>query len=117
MEWFYGNVSTAKPALQQRPEVLDAIGMDLPVNVFHGVIHHFMHELLSKRVLVGRKFIGVYGRTRMHVVENLLLQSGAFHIRNSRCAIFASLTVNHSVNGSLASSELVDAVVIRHDRI
>ena len=34
------NVGSADGALQQRPEVLQTIGVDVAVNVCHGVIHN-----------------------------------------------------------------------------
>src|ERR1017187_2624093 len=47
VEGFHGNVGAVQPALEQRPEVLQAVGVDLAVHIPHGVVNHLMLELIQ----------------------------------------------------------------------
>jgi hypothetical protein len=47
MKRFNGNVRAVNAALQERPEVLAAVRMNLPINVGFGMVHNLMLELIQ----------------------------------------------------------------------
>lgn len=72
MKRFYSNVGSAQTALQQAPEVLDALSMDLTANVFLNVVDRCMNVILSMQCVVGRKTVRVDGRTTLNLIQNLV---------------------------------------------
>lgn len=59
VELFHAHVSPFESALEKAPEVFEAIGVNLPVNVFFGVVNDLMLESLMPQSLIGHKRIGV----------------------------------------------------------
>lgn len=57
VEWFDIDVSTANGPLQQAPEVLNSIGVNVPLDVSLSVVNDFMN-VLPVQVAVGRQRIG-----------------------------------------------------------
>ena len=63
MERFDGNISPAKVALQQAPEVFESVGMNLPVNIPLCVVNNLMgvlgspggHDPLKKLYSAGKR--------------------------------------------------------------
>jgi hypothetical protein len=56
VERFDRNVRAAQSALEQTPEVLNPVGVDLPVHILLGMVDNPMDELATK-MSVGRKLI------------------------------------------------------------
>lgn len=47
VEWFDGDIGTAKPSLEQRPEVLNPLSVYVAVHVLVGVIDDLVNELFG----------------------------------------------------------------------
>ena len=61
MERFDGNTGAFDGALQQRPEVFEAVGVDLSVHVAFGVVDHLMH-IINVQPVVGLQRVGEHVR-------------------------------------------------------
>src|SRR5688572_26144897 len=72
MKRFHGNVSALESPLQQAPEVLAAVGVDLPVHVLLGMVDHTVNET-GAQATIGAEVIGVDGRAFGNVVAHLAL--------------------------------------------
>src|ERR1700680_4171905 len=59
MERFNAYISTLQSALQERPEVLQSVGVDLAIDVSLGVVDDLMHVILVQSV-VGLQRVGEY---------------------------------------------------------
>jgi len=105
MERFNSDVSPAQRALEQRPEIFDSLCVDLTANVLPRMIHHLMHELISKSI-VGDGGICVDLAAGSNIRQNRFLQSFAPDIRNNPCADFASSAVEHSDDGCLTKIDI-----------
>jgi hypothetical protein len=42
MEWFDTNVGSREAALQETPEILQPVGMNLPINVFLSMVDNLL---------------------------------------------------------------------------
>ena len=51
MEWFDTNVASRDAALQQTPEVFESISVNLPINVFLGMVNDLVSIVLSQSVI------------------------------------------------------------------
>ena len=81
--------------LQQRPEVLKAVGMNASVDVFDGVIHNLM-GVLSSESFVGEQRIGIERRTGFDMLLYFRLESGFLAVcNNSRLDATAALKDAH----------------------
>ena len=74
MEWFDTNVGSRDAALQQAPEVFEAVSVNLPVYVLLGMVNDFMGVLGSQSV-IGRQSVGVEGRADRDVLFNRGVES------------------------------------------
>src|SRR5579871_395312 len=74
MEGFDGDISAFEAPLQEAPEVLQPVGVNLPVNVGFGVIDDLVREVLTQTP-VGKQFIGVDVRSLADVLLNDGLKS------------------------------------------
>ena len=85
MEWFHANVGSQDAALQQRPIVLEAVGVNPPVNVLNGVIYNLV-RVIPRQTLIRKQGIGVESRTCRNVLPNFLLQNAFATTGNNRGA-------------------------------
>lgn len=85
MEWFDSNVGSAQSALDQRPEVVQALSVNLPFDVLDSVIHDFVNEILVQ-VLIADSGIGVDLAPILDVLEDFVLQGLALDVWNDRRA-------------------------------
>ena len=88
MEWLDTHVSSVDPALQQRPEVFKAVGVDASVDVFDSVIHNLV-RVGSSQSLIRKQRIGVEGRARFDVLLDLRSQGSFLPTRYDDGANFA----------------------------
>jgi hypothetical protein len=72
MEWFDRNVGAANAALQERPEILKGVGVDVAIHVGYGVVNDLM-RILAFEPIVGKQRIGIKRRTRFNVLADLSL--------------------------------------------
>src|SRR5581483_6911764 len=85
MERLNRNISSRNSALEQRPKVLKAIRVNLPIDILNGVIHNLMC-VFSSESLVGLEGIGIESRASFYVLTYFRLQSMFFAVRNYRGA-------------------------------
>jgi hypothetical protein len=70
MERFDGYIGALEGALQETPEVLKAIGMDLAINVCLGVIDDVVNVVTAES-LIGEMRVGVQGRASLNVLRTI----------------------------------------------
>jgi len=75
MELFHAHVGSLESALQETPEVFEAVGMNLPVNVFFRMVNHLVLESLFLESLIGHECIGVDRAACFDVSANVALRS------------------------------------------
>jgi hypothetical protein len=100
MKGFHAHVGTFDSALQQAPEVFESVGVNLPVNVFLGMVNHMMLEILVFQSLIGKQRIGVNRAASLDVMANLSLKVMLAASGNHHCANF-SATFHDAEHGSL----------------
>jgi nitrilase len=81
MKRFDAHIGSVDTALQQRPEVFKAVGVDAPVHIFNGVVHNLV-RVGSGESFVGQQGVGVESRTRFHMLLDFSLESGFLAVRN-----------------------------------
>ena len=85
MEWFDTNVGSSDAALQQAPEVLESVRVNLPVNVLLGMVNDFVSIFLSQSV-IGCQRIGVERRAGFDMLFNRGMESRTLAICDYRSA-------------------------------
>ncbi len=73
MEGFDANVGAIDTVLQQRPEVLKAVGVDAAVDLLDSVIHDF-GGVVAGEPFVGEQEVGIERRSRFDVLADFSLQ-------------------------------------------
>src|ERR1700690_2378147 len=68
----HAHVGSLKRALQETPEVLHSVYVNLPLYVAFQFVDHLMRELY-RQGLVGVVLVGVDGRSRFHVCQHVLV--------------------------------------------
>ncbi len=91
---FHAYVGSLESALEQAPEVFQSIGVNLPVNVFFGMVNDLVLESLFPESLIGHKRIGVDRAPCFDVSANLSLQGVLFAIAHDRAANFSAAFKN-----------------------
>src|SRR6266403_2275483 len=81
MKRFDVNIRALQSALEQAPEILQSVGVDLPVYVAFGVVNRLVREMLWQ-ILVGHERIGIERRTCRDVRVNFAMQRVFPAIRN-----------------------------------
>jgi hypothetical protein len=72
MERLDRNIGALQAAFQETPEVLHSIGVNLAVNVGFGVINDLVGVFIQP--VIGKKLIGVDGRSRFNVLTQVSLK-------------------------------------------
>src|SRR5439155_7362309 len=90
MEWFNANVGPFDTALQETPEVFNAIGVNHSINISFGVPHEGMSEAFGTKSLIGSVFIGIDRRSRLNRFPNNLAHFITPRFRNHASLNFAS---------------------------
>src|SRR5271157_2146559 len=104
MERFDTHVSTMQAALQQRPEVLKAVGMYATIHILHSVVYDFVLEL-AIQTLVSAHLVSEKRGANLYVLTNNGLQSSLLPIWNYKSAhVTAALQESH--DDSLVSETL-----------
>ena len=88
-------------ALEQRPEVLDPVGMDISTDVLFGVVNDFVNVVLSETG-VRTPFIGKQFGTFLHVGKNLCVKSSLVALSND-LSLDNTVALHHSHDYSLAN--------------
>jgi hypothetical protein len=83
MKRFDADVSTGDTPLEKALEILKPVGMNLAVNILHGVVYHSMRVTLLKTA-VGFQRIRIERSARLHMLRHFGLQGVSAAIRNDR---------------------------------
>ena|ERR1019366_4905999 len=94
MKRFYSNVSAAKVALEEAPEIFESVGVNFALNVLLGVVHEVM-DVAPVQQIVSRSAVGIDLASELHIVQHFGLQSLTLDVRHDLGANFALLSVEH----------------------
>src|SRR5271165_3608978 len=108
MKWFDTNVASSDAALQETPEVFESVGVNLPINVFLGVVNDFVGIFLSQSI-VGCQSIGVQGRASFDVLFNASLECRSLSVWDYYSPNFAATRQRSKYNGLVFSASTSDA--------
>src|SRR6267142_4207480 len=111
MERLNRNVRAFQSALEQAPEILKAVCVDLPLNVTFCMVNRLVNEVLVIQSLIGQEGIGVDRALGRDVSTDFRLQvmltprgndvrvnlSAAFQNADNGCLIFYSAFRNHAL--------------------
>jgi len=101
VERLNSNIGAGEGPLEQRPEILDALSVNLPTDVFVNVVHSLMNERLGSQIVIRSVAVSVDSSRALYLPQNLLLQSLALHVRNHFGADLASVAIQHPENDGL----------------
>ncbi len=88
VEWFDADVRALQTALQETPEVLHSIRVDLPANVLDGVIYNLVLEFVQ--AIIGLKGIGKQRGTGFDVLADFSLDMCLAPRRDNGCPNLAA---------------------------
>ena len=94
------HIGSVDTALQQAPEVFEAVGMDAPVDVFDGVVNNPV-RVVGRQTLVGKQRVSVERRARFDMLFDFRLQDS-----------FLAAGNNGSANASAALQDAHDGGLI-----
>jgi hypothetical protein len=94
VKWFYAHVGSFQSALEQAPEILQSVCVDLSIDVLLGMVDGLVDEILLLESLIGQERIGVDRAACFDVSANLGLQVMLAPSRNHHCADFAAAFQN-----------------------
>src|SRR5579862_2821076 len=89
------NVGSFQRTLEKRPEVVDALRMNLAAHVLTRVCYDFMGELILQTV-VADEIIRIDSRSESYLFQYLVLQCLAPYIGNDLGAHLPQIAVKHS---------------------
>src|ERR1017187_813141 len=102
MKRLNSNVGSTKAALQQRPEVLQAIRVHAAIDITFRMIHNIVNEVIT-HLVVADCVVRIDFRTILNVLEKNVLQSFAGDIRNNLCANLPKISVQDSLYNRFAA--------------
>jgi hypothetical protein len=102
VERFYAHIGAVEATLQETPEVLHRVRVDIAANIFHGVVNHLM-GVVSLQSVIGQKEVSVYRAPGFDVRPNFGLQGLLSAIRYNLRANLAA-TFNDAEDGGLILS-------------
>jgi len=106
MERFDRNISAFELALEQTPEVFEAVGMNLPVNISLGVVDYLMLKSVFVNSHVGHERIGIDRTARLDVSLDVLVEEMLFAIAHDGGANLATAFQNAHDRNLVFSSSL-----------
>src|SRR5579875_2361137 len=92
MERFDADIGSVDTALEQAPEVFQAVCVNSSANVFNRMVNH-MVSIVGFQSVIGEQRIGVQRSTGLHVRSDLSLQSFLLPVRNDLCLHTAMIAV------------------------
>src|SRR5579863_458390 len=98
MKRLYGNVSSAKAALQQRPEVFHTLSMNLPVHILLKVIDELVLVLCAKFAIAG-ELVSHNRRTPLNKIADGTMHAGILAISDDSRLNFASALKRSDYHG------------------
>jgi len=114
MKRFHAHIRARDAALEQRPEILKAIGVYAAIHVLNCMIYNLVRVVTSESV-IGQERIGVECRTDSDVLAYFVLQYSLAATRNYLCANLPT-TLQDAENGSfiLAASSSDSTLALAH---
>src|ERR1039458_6372175 len=107
MEGLNSNIRPAQRSLEERPEVVNALSVNLPTHVLTRMVDNFVDKFgFARSPLVRRGIVGVKFAAGRDAVQDRVLQSFAAHVRHDLSPHPASLSVEYSSNRSLAYANI-----------
>src|SRR5579875_1345158 len=103
MEGFDADIRSLQAALQERPEILDSVRMNLLVYVCLCMVDHVM-DILAIQTVVGNLRIGEDFRSSFDVLANLGMERFVLHVRDVRDANLAGIAIQNAHNDSLTAA-------------
>ena len=94
MEWLDRYVGSAQVALEQAPEILQAVSVNLSLDVPLCMVHNIVN-VAPMQFVISHRFIGIDLSSVPHIAEDFVLQSFTFHIGHDLGANLALLAVKH----------------------
>jgi hypothetical protein len=108
MERFHADVSPFQAALQQRPEILDSVRVNVPVNLAFGVVDHLM-DIISAQAVVGTPSIAVNVGTALDILSNESLKCGAASVLDVAQANLFSVAIQQAHHNRLTAASSTSA--------
>jgi hypothetical protein len=108
MKRLHAHVGSADSTLQKRPEILQAVRMDMPINIGYGVINHLMRILASQPV-VRLERVAVERRASFYMLAYLSLKRTLLSIWNYRGAHLAAALKDAHDGGFIFSASAGNA--------
>src|SRR5271156_4125562 len=103
MKRFHSNVGAAQRSLEKRPEIFPAVDVALSASVSLSLVDYVMHKPPPHSAVICDRAVGVYRAPKLHVLENLILQSLAGHVRHHSSANLPQIAVEDALHNRLAS--------------
>src|ERR1700722_13551545 len=85
MKRFHANVGSRNPALQQRPEVLHAVGVYAAIYVLNGMVDYLM-RIVGFQSVVSYPLIAIERGASLHMLSDFWLHAFPLAIRHNLCA-------------------------------
>jgi hypothetical protein len=113
MEWLNTDVGSAKPSLQERPEVFESVSVNLPVNVGQGVVDDLV-GVFAGETLIGKQRITVKSGSSLDMLPDLALQDRLAPIfDNGSASLSASFQQSYDSGLILSASSGNAALALR----
>jgi len=97
-------INTRYATLNQTPEVLDIVRVDLAIDIYLGTMHNpLVFVAKSGYMVIARKFICVKNRIKSYILSDKRNEGGSLYIRNSGSHQLAS-PLHNSNNSNFAFS-------------
>jgi hypothetical protein len=93
VEWFNAHICAVQPALQETPEVLHPISVNIATNIFNRMVNNSMLEFAQ--AIVGLQGIGIQRGPGLNVLSDFGLQGflpAILHYRSAHLAGFSVLS-------------------------
>ncbi len=99
VKWLDRNIGSVQPTLQETPEILHAVRVDISTNIRFGVVDDLMNVLRFQSP-IGNQFVREDVRSDFHVRINVAVKSWLVAILND-CRANLSAALKHSHNNRL----------------
>lgn len=114
MERLNRNVGTADAALQERPEVLKGIGVDVSIDVLNGVVYDLM-RVVSGESFVRHQRVSVERCSRFDVLADFGLKGFLLAVRNDDSANLAATFHDPEYGSLVLAASAGDAALALRD--
>lgn len=104
VKWFDAYVGSLESAFEKRPEILQSVCVDLPINVSHRMVNNLVLESFVVESLIGHEIVGINRTALLHGAEHFWLQVMFAPSLNDGCTYFFGLAVKNADNGNLAAN-------------